>query len=926
MGILGQVLYLAVHPNQLRSIIQWKMWHELAYTRDPSKESATLKDCFKWLKMTSRSFATVVQELNPDLVVPVVLYYLVLRGLDTIEDDMTISLEEKEPLLRNFETILEKDGWTYDKNGPNEKDRELLVHFDDVITEFKLIDPKYRDTIKDITHKMGNGMADYASNAEHNINSVNTIKEYELYCHYVAGLVGDGLTRFFVEGGFVNPALSNRPELAESMGQFLQKTNIIRDVREDFDDKRRFWPKEIWSKHVDKFDDLFDPKHREAALACSSEMVLNSLRHTEECLFYMAGIKEQGVFNFVAIPQAMAIATLELVFQNPQIFETNVKITKGDAAQLMIESSQNLRTYCGKVEQFIESIYPSQDPKVLAQLAKGGGSGVVVTDNAKAIDDQAKSDVFYLLFAVLGTLFFISAIIAGARFDVALEELTKGNIFPNKEKILDTQQATTEPNKPTDPLSHGPWWDIKDGCFVSATMTARTGKERIAIVGAGPAGLTAGVLLHKHGVSFTIFELRHKPTSKELAQPIGVLDLHEETGLAAIKRCDLFNDFISLTGDCAEIMKIADQDGNVVFATSFNGESRPEISRHDLSQLLMSRIPAETIKWGHKLLSATSSTKSSHSEIQLDFGAHNKQTFDLVIGADGAWSRVRKLLTDVKPQYAERQIITLTIRQFTTRYPHLAELVGPGTFCALGNRHAVTAQQGSHDSARMYIFITTPDEDFATTSGLRNETALGAKNKLLSNSALLGLWGARTKELVTVACDEESIDHPGVNVDTRAVYELPIGHIWEHNPGTTLIGDAAHLMSPNGEGVNLGMWDAVMLSQATIKAYETAPQDAASFQNVLNPLMKEFEVEMVSGAKNAAEQGAKAKSTIVDNFRMAEAKDQVKYDRSPERVSRNVTEHSKSEVSQVSSETTAKVCNESGPHQNPFPSLDLSSR
>jgi farnesyl-diphosphate farnesyltransferase len=70
-------------------------------------------------------------------------------------------------------------------------------------------------------------------------------------------------------------------------------------------------------------------------------MVQNSLRHAEECLFYMAGIKEQGVFNFVAIPQAMAIATLELVFQNPRIFETNVKITKGDAAQLLMELTQN---------------------------------------------------------------------------------------------------------------------------------------------------------------------------------------------------------------------------------------------------------------------------------------------------------------------------------------------------------------------------------------------------------------------------------------------------------------------------------------------------------------------------------------------------------------------------------------------------------
>ena len=413
------------------------MWHEPAYTRDPSKESATLADCFKWLEMTSRSFALVVQELHPELVVPVALFYLVLRGLDTIEDDMTISLEEKEPLLRSFETVLERDGWTYDGNGPHEKDRELLVHFDDVITELQLIDPKYRDIIKDITHQMGNGMADYAT-----INSVTTIEEYELYCHYVAGLVGDGLTRFFfvADDGFANPALlSTQPALAESMGRFLQKTNIIRDVREDFDEQRRFWPQEIWARHVARFDDLFERRHRAAALACSSEMVLNALRHVEACLCYMAGIEEPRVFTFVAIPQVMAIATLELVFQNPRIFEAGVKISRGDAARLMVEASRDLRSVyavfkryvrrirrkntprdpnfvnigiaCSKIEQFIESAYPSRDPKGLAHLARDGGRGVVVTDKAEALDGQAKSDVFYLLLAVLGTLFFISAIL-----------------------------------------------------------------------------------------------------------------------------------------------------------------------------------------------------------------------------------------------------------------------------------------------------------------------------------------------------------------------------------------------------------------------------------------------------------------------------------------------------------------------------------
>jgi farnesyl-diphosphate farnesyltransferase len=206
-------------------------------------------------------------------------------------------------------------------------------------------------------------MADYATNAEHNINGVDTVEDYDLYCHYVAGLVGDGLTRLFVESGLANPALLKRPELAESMGQFLQKTNIIRDVREDFDDKRRFWPKEIWSKHVTKFDDLFDPQNLQAALACSSEMVLNSLRHADECLFYMAGIKDQSVFNFVAIPQSMAIATLELVFQNPKIFEKNVKITKGDACELMMKSSQNLRSVCEIFKEYARRIHKKNTPK-----------------------------------------------------------------------------------------------------------------------------------------------------------------------------------------------------------------------------------------------------------------------------------------------------------------------------------------------------------------------------------------------------------------------------------------------------------------------------------------------------------------------------------------------------------------------------------
>ena len=372
------------------------MWHDPVHKRDKANESPELQECFRFLNLTSRSFATVIQELNHELLVPITLFYLVLRGLDTVEDDMNIPLKEKVPILRNFHKTMQVDGWHFD--GSTEKDAELLEKFHVVIAELKKLKPQYREIINDMTDKMGNGMADYAENTEMLENGIQTISEYELYCHYVAGLVGEGLTRLLVASELANPKLGDRMELTESMGQFLQKTNIIRDIHEDWEDRRRWYPKEIWSKHVDKWEDLFDPKHRQQAVYALNEMVLDSLKHVEECLFYMAGMRDQSAFNFVAIPQTMAIATLELCYQNPAVFEKNVKITKGDACQIMLESTQNLqmvagvfRRYlrkiqvkndprdpnflamsvqCAKIEQFIETLFPRQDPKAMAVKLK----------------------------------------------------------------------------------------------------------------------------------------------------------------------------------------------------------------------------------------------------------------------------------------------------------------------------------------------------------------------------------------------------------------------------------------------------------------------------------------------------------------------------------------------------------------------------
>jgi farnesyl-diphosphate farnesyltransferase len=345
-----------------------KVWHQPVHERTPEKEAPSLQRCFYFLDFTSRSFSAVIKELHPELLVPICVFYLILRGLDTIEDDMTIPLSTKEPILRGFDKILTQEGWTFDGNHSREKDRALLVEFDCVITEYAKIKEPYQVIIKDITKRMGDGMADYCTNVEQDVNLVNTIADYERYCHYVAGLLGEGLTRLFVEAKLAKPALLERPELMESMGQFLQQVNIIRDIKEDWDETRRFWPKEIWSKYVSNFDDLLKEENKEAALNCSSEMIYTALTRADDCLYYLAGIREQSVFNFCAIPQTMAIATLDLCFRNHEMFKRNIKITKGQACQAMMESTGNLQMVCDVFKKYARSIHKKsipQDPNYL---------------------------------------------------------------------------------------------------------------------------------------------------------------------------------------------------------------------------------------------------------------------------------------------------------------------------------------------------------------------------------------------------------------------------------------------------------------------------------------------------------------------------------------------------------------------------------
>ncbi|MEU5594462.1 NAD(P)/FAD-dependent oxidoreductase [Streptomyces sp. NPDC020298] len=316
----------------------------------------------------------------------------------------------------------------------------------------------------------------------------------------------------------------------------------------------------------------------------------------------------------------------------------------------------------------------------------------------------------------------------------------------------------------------------------------------VTIIGAGLGGLTLARVLHVHGIPATVYEAEPSPQSRTQG---GMLDIHDYNGQLALKAAGLMDEFHAVVLEGRQAMRVLDRDGTALFEQADDGTGgRPEAMRGDLRRILLDSLPAGTVRWGHKVSGTRALGEGRHEVTFADGGTVDT---GLLVGADGAWSRVRPLLSDVIPEYVGTSVVETYLFDADTRHPATAKAVGGGSMMAPSPGTEIFAHRERGDTLHAYVMLSRPLDWFA---------GVDFADTAAATARIAAEFDGWAPELTALLTDGDTAPV------LRSLYALPAEHRWDRVPGVTLLGDAAHLMAPNGEGANLAMLDGAELGQA----------------------------------------------------------------------------------------------------------------